>query len=141
MWAVKGLGKLMKGGKSFPEHSRGRQIKEQHQRDCDPERVFLEECYAEDTKSSESSVEVYDHYREWMRGNGFYPMSHANFARAVERVHGVRSKRDRRQGGRSAYAGIKRISAQWPIASVPGTPTVSDGSGPLRHPSAEEAWQ
>ena len=107
-WAVEGLA-MLQGDRTFPEHSRGLELKFEHRRSCEPERVFLEELYERGSADDHVETrEVYSHYQNWTAENGYHPLSEGNFAKAVSRVHNVRKGRVRTDDGQhTVYKGLK----------------------------------
>jgi putative DNA primase/helicase len=84
-WALKGLAMLRKLG-HFPEHPEGLKLVEEHRLNCDHERQFLEDNYAEHNGSYVLKAEVYDAYRRFCGENGFRPKNAANFGLQVKRI-------------------------------------------------------
>ncbi len=84
-WALDGLAKVIQWG-GVAESESGRKAKADHRVGCDHERQFLDENYEPGESDDRiKSQDLYDHYKEWMRDNGYRSLGVAKFkARVVE---------------------------------------------------------
>jgi len=96
-WAVAGLAALMADPAAmFPEHPVGLERKNDHMKQLDPERMFLEERYQKGTAVQFIVAEdMYNSYRPTVLASGGTPLKQSNFYAAVERV--FKTKRTRMQ--------------------------------------------
>lgn len=85
LWALEGLRELQQLQR-FPDTPDGQAIREEHRDICDHERVFLNEYYAFEIGFRNETRAVYEHYREWMKDNGYGGMGEARFSQSVKRV-------------------------------------------------------
>jgi P4 family phage/plasmid primase-like protien len=109
-WALWGLADIITNN-AVPETDRGNEIKEDHRRHCDHERLFLSERgYKSDDKSWIKPDEIYCDYKEWMISNGYRGMSKGNFNRRVEALLKVEIGTVRDDAGDylRAWKGVKR---------------------------------
>lgn len=84
-WALEGL-KSLSGLRQFPDVPKSKELKEEHRGICDHERVFLHEFYAFGIGAKNETREVFEHYRNWMKNNGYNSMGEARFSQSVKRV-------------------------------------------------------
>lgn len=92
--ALDGLAEIVALG-GFPDCARGAEMKQAHRATCDHEREFLLENYAQGGRDDRvSASSLYDEYKTWMKGNGYWAQGAARFKARVEDVfpsakHGV----------------------------------------------------
>ncbi len=97
-WAVKGYIKLKGEHTTFPESPAGEVLKRDHRLECDHELRFLEECTA--TGGRVSSLDLYNCYCNWMKGNGLKAKSMPQFNKEVKRKYkNAVPCRSREEGG------------------------------------------
>ncbi|MEI6424744.1 MAG: phage/plasmid primase, P4 family [Lentisphaerota bacterium] len=85
LWSLEGLRELQELQR-FPDTPDGQAIRDEHRDICDHERVFLNEFYSFEIGCQRETRAVYEHYREWMKENGYNGMGEARFSQSVKRV-------------------------------------------------------
>ncbi len=85
LWALEGLRELQQLQR-FPDTPDGAAIREEHRDICDHERVFLNEYFSFAIGLRNETRTVYEHYRQWMKDNGYGGMGEARFSQSLKRV-------------------------------------------------------
>ena len=85
LWALEGLRELQELQR-FPDTPEGVGIRDEHRDICDHERVFLNEFYSFEIGCQRETRAVYEHYRQWMKDNGYNGMGEARFSQSIKRV-------------------------------------------------------
>lgn len=110
LWAVEGLGALLKAGAEFPLIGRGKAIYEEHRGLCDRSGTFIRERYRAVGGSAgiETGV-VYAAYKTWSEDNGYRPKGMNLFVADMRRVYpGVNVIRQQIGGERKRiFAGLE----------------------------------
>jgi len=103
-WAVEGLRRLRGRGR-FDIPDACRQAAEEHRRDCNPARAFLEDKYEARADHQIGAQQLYTRYAEHCKQNGYSPLGEANFGKELKRVFPGMEKRRCRgaDGKREAY--------------------------------------
>lgn len=92
--ALDGLAEIIMQGR-FPDCKRGAEMKQAHRATCDHEREFLMENFEQGGRDDRiGAAMLYEEYKAWMKGNGYWPQGAARFKARVEDVfttakHGV----------------------------------------------------
>ena len=84
-WAVEGLAKL-RNLRLFPETPYSAAIKAEHREVCDQEGSFLKDNYEFDPKHTVGTLQLYTHYKNAMRENGYKVTGMGKLSEAVRRV-------------------------------------------------------
>jgi P4 family phage/plasmid primase-like protien len=118
IWAVKGI-ELLKKYNGFVSPAKCIEALEDYQLRMNPTRGFLQDEYEIDALAEGVPFgEIYKHYENWCKENGFKPLNSANFGRELKRVYPevIKVKKtvfDRRV---AVYAGLQKVTS--PIESV-----------------------
>ena len=84
-WAVEGLAKL-RNLRLFPETPYSAAIKAEHREVCDQEGSFLNDNYEFDSENTVGTLQLYAHYKNAMRENGYKVIGMGKLSEAVRRV-------------------------------------------------------
>lgn len=113
-WSVKGLNKL-RSLHLFPETPCSAEIKAEHREICDQEGYFLKDNYEFDSQNTVGTVELYAHYKNVMKENGYRSSGMGKLSEAVRRVFpkAVRNKKVLGNGKRiHVWQGLKPLQIQ-----------------------------
>ena len=110
-WAVKGLAKL-RNLRLFPETPYSAAIKAEHREACDQEGSFLKDNYEFDSQNTVGTLQLYAHYKNVMKENGYRVTGMGKLSEAVRRVFpkAVRNKTVLESGKRiHVWHGLKSL--------------------------------
>ena len=85
MWSAEGLAKL-RTLRLFPETQYSAAIKAEHREVCDQEGSFLKDNYEFDFQNTVGTVQLYAHYQNVMKENGYRSAGMGKLSEAVRRV-------------------------------------------------------
>lgn len=96
-WAVEGLARLRAKGR-FTVPAVSASCLDDYRTESNPARAFLLEFYCEASECYVVNKEMYGHYKEWCKENGYHPLSDRIFGREVKRMFRASEKRRGRNG-------------------------------------------
>lgn len=96
-WAVEGLARLRSKGR-FTVPAVSASCLDDYRTESNPARAFLLEFYCESSECYVVNKEMYSHYKEWCKENGYHPLSDRIFGREVKRMFRASEKRRGRNG-------------------------------------------
>lgn len=119
-WAVEGARRLRLRGR-FVEPAISRKVKEEFQRECNPARLFIEECCAIDPQGTVLKTPLFRVYRTYCDYRGYKSLNQGQFGKVVAQTGGITDGRPVQPDESRPWAwyGIRLIPDSWLVPSVP----------------------
>ena len=111
LWAIAGLWQLEQQG-GFCKSSVCEAALAEYRAESNPARLFLEEQFQFDPESWVVCEDAYRPYVEWVKTNGFLPLSASTFGHEVRRAFPLVERRMKLAGGERFYAyfGLSKVT-------------------------------